>query len=47
MCVCVQLIATNKVHTQNKKKHMNLYIKNTSKDKEQSNRKKEEVAWIW
>ncbi len=45
--VCVQLIAANKLHTQNKKKHMNFYVKNTSKDKEQSNRKKEELAWIW
>jgi hypothetical protein len=26
---------------------MNFYVKNTSKDKEQSNRKKEELAWIW
>jgi hypothetical protein len=42
--VCVQLIAANKLHTQNKKKHMNFYVKNTSKDKEQSNRKKEELA---
>jgi len=45
--MCVQLIATNKLHTQNKKKHTNLYIRNTSKDKQQSNRKKEELAWIW
>ncbi len=42
--VCVQLIAANKLHTQNKKKHMNFCAKNTSKDKEQSNKKKEELA---
>lgn len=42
--VCVQLIAANKLHTQNKNKHMNFYAKNTSKDKQQSNRKKEELA---
>jgi hypothetical protein len=42
--VCVQLIATINLNTQNKKKHMNFYAKNTSKDKQQSNRKKEELA---
>jgi hypothetical protein len=42
--VRVQLIAANKLHTQNKKKHMNFYARNTSKDKQQSNRKKEELA---
>jgi len=43
--VCVQLIATNMPHTQNKMKHEFLCKKH--KDKEQSNRKKEELAWIW
>jgi len=40
--VCVQLIATNMPHTQNKMKHEFLCKKH--KDKEQSNRKKEELA---